>query len=120
MKSLKRCTRSVNRCLPHLGKQQKADWLLRRQGKRWKQKYSARTSQILTQSIHDSVKTIKGVGKAAGEQLEAIGITTIHDFVMTFPYRHEDFRLKDISETPHNERVTIEGRVESEPSVLFL
>ncbi len=74
----------------------------------------------MTQSIHDSVKTIKGVGKAAGEQLEAIGITTIHDFVMTFPYRHEDFRLKDISETPHNERVTIEGRVESEPSVLFL
>ena len=39
---------------------------------------------------------------------------------MTFPYRHEDFRLKDLSETPHNERVTIEGRVESEPSVLFL
>ena len=29
-------------------------------------------------------------------------------------------RLKDLAETPHNERVTIEGRVESEPSVLFL
>lgn len=39
---------------------------------------------------------------------------------MTFPFRHEDYRLKDLTETPHNERVTIEGRVESEPSVLFL
>lgn len=74
----------------------------------------------MTQSIYDSVKTIKGVGKATAEQLEAIGIHTIHDFVMTFPYRHEDFRLKDLTETPHNERVTIEGRVESEPTVLFL
>ena len=42
------------------------------------------------------------------------------DLVMTFPYRHEDFRLKNLAETPHNERVTVEGRVESEPSVLFL
>ena len=39
---------------------------------------------------------------------------------MTFPYRHDDLQLKDLTETPHNERVTIEGRVESEPSVLFL
>ncbi|WP_257125416.1 ATP-dependent DNA helicase RecG [Bhargavaea cecembensis] len=38
---------------------------------------------------------------------------------MTFPYRHEDNRLKDLAETPHEERVTIEGRVESEPSVFF-
>lgn len=70
--------------------------------------------------IHNSVTELKGVGKAAGEQLESLGIVTIHDLVMTFPYRHEDFRLKNLVETAHNERVTIEGRVESEPSVLFL
>lgn len=74
----------------------------------------------MTLSIHDSVTTIKGVGKAAGEQLEALGVSTLQDLFMTFPYRHEDFRLKDLTETPHNERVTIEGRVESEPSILFL
>ena len=61
---------------------------------------------IVTLSIHDAVTTIKGVGKATGEQLEALGIYTIHDLIMTFPYRHEDFRLKDLTETPHNERVT--------------
>lgn len=49
-----------------------------------------------------------------------MGILTLQDLVMTFPYRHEDFRLKNIAETPHNERVTVEGRVESEPSILFL
>ncbi|MHA6258668.1 ATP-dependent DNA helicase RecG [Sporosarcina sp. CAU 1771] len=71
-------------------------------------------------SIHDSVTSLKGIGKATGEQLETLGIATIEDLVMTFPFRHEDYRLKDLTETPHNERVTIEGRVESEPSVLYL
>lgn len=68
----------------------------------------------------DSVTTLKGVGKQAAETLQEMKIETIHDLIMTFPYRHEDFQLKDLVDTPHNERVTVEGRVESEPSVLFL
>lgn len=68
----------------------------------------------------DSVATLKGVGRQAAETLQEMNIETIHDLIMTFPYRHEDFQLKDLADTPHNERVTVEGRVESEPSVLFL
>ena len=63
---------------------------------------------------------MKGVGKQAAETLKEMNIETIRDLIMTFPYRHEDFQLKDLVDTPHNERVTVEGRVESEPSVLFL
>ncbi|WP_252503642.1 ATP-dependent DNA helicase RecG [Sporosarcina sp. Marseille-Q4943] len=74
----------------------------------------------MTPSILDAVTTLKGVGKASAEQLQKLSIETIEELINTFPYRHEDFRLKDLAETPHNERVTIEGRVESEPSVLFL
>lgn len=67
----------------------------------------------------DSVATLKGVGRQAAETLQEMKIETIRDLIMTFPYRHEDFQLKDLADTPHNERVTVEGRVESEPSVLF-
>ncbi|MDN4607505.1 ATP-dependent DNA helicase RecG [Sporosarcina highlanderae] len=74
----------------------------------------------MTPSIHDAVTSLNGVGKASAERLGKLGIETIGDLINTFPYRHEDFRLKDLADTPHNERVTIEGRVESEPSVLFL
>lgn len=70
--------------------------------------------------LHEDITTVKGIGKRTGEQLEALGIISVLDLVMTFPYRHDDFTLKDLTETPHNERVTIEGRVESEPAVLFL
>lgn len=68
----------------------------------------------------DPVSSLNGVGKQAAETLQEMKIETIHDLIMTFPYRHEDFQLKDLADTPHNERVTVEGRVESEPSVLFL
>ena len=67
-----------------------------------------------------SVSTLKGIGGETEKNLADMGIVTLHDLVMTFPYRHEDFRLKNIVETPHNERITVEGRVESEPSILFL
>lgn len=70
--------------------------------------------------IHEPVSNLKGIGKETAEQLAKIGIDTVHDLIWTFPYRHEDFRLKDLAETPHNERVTIEARVESEPTALFL
>ncbi|MFJ8063858.1 ATP-dependent DNA helicase RecG [Psychrobacillus sp. NPDC096426] len=66
------------------------------------------------------VTSLKGVGSGTANALQDLGIVTLEDLVMTFPYRHEDFRLKNIAETPHNERVTVEGRVESEPSLLFL
>ncbi|MER2105531.1 MAG: ATP-dependent DNA helicase RecG [Solibacillus sp.] len=70
--------------------------------------------------LEQAVSTLKGIGKETAEQLQTMGIDTIHDLIWTFPYRHEDFRLKDLTETPHNERVTIEARVESMPAVLFL
>nr|WP_230309164.1 ATP-dependent DNA helicase RecG [Planomicrobium sp. YIM 101495] len=69
---------------------------------------------------NQSVATMKGIGKQALLTLSEMGIETVEDLILTFPYRHEDFQLKDLADTPHNERVTVEGRVESEPSVLFL
>jgi ATP-dependent DNA helicase RecG len=68
----------------------------------------------------DSVTDLKGVGKTSADTLSLMGIATIKDLILTFPYRHEDFRLKDLAETPHNERVTVEGRIESEPTILYL
>ena len=69
---------------------------------------------------YDLVTSLKGVGSGTAKALQDLGIVTLEDLVMSFPYRHEDFRLKNLAETAHNERVTVEGRVESEPSLLFL
>ena len=74
----------------------------------------------MTNLLCNPVTTIKGVGKVAEQQLESLGILSIEDLIMTFPYRHDDFTLTDLTQTAHGDRVTVEGRVESEPAVLFL
>lgn len=70
--------------------------------------------------LSSPVSALKGIGKETAGHLEALGIETISDLLWTFPHRHEDFRLKDLAQTPHNERVTVECKVEREPTVLFL
>ena len=70
--------------------------------------------------ILEPVSNLKGVGKETADKLAEIGVLTLEDLVWMFPSRHEDYRIKDLVETPHNERVTIEARVESMPAVVFL
>ena len=70
--------------------------------------------------LSSPVSGLKGIGKETAGHLDALGIETISDLIWTFPHRHEDFRLKDLTQTPHNERVTVECKVEREPTVLFL
>lgn len=69
--------------------------------------------------LAESVETVKGIGRTTAEQLAKLGIETIEDLLYAFPYRHEDFRMKDLTETPHNEKLTVEGRVESQPAVFY-
>lgn len=76
--------------------------------------------EVDTLHILEPVSNLKGVGKDTADKLAELGIHTLEDLVWMFPSRHEDNRLKDLVETPHNERVTIEARVESMPAVVFL
>lgn len=73
----------------------------------------------MVEAILEPITSLKGIGKETANQLQQLGIYTIEDLIWTFPYRYEDFRIKDLSVTPHNERVTIEGKVESVPAVVF-
>ena len=72
-------------------------------------------SSILDQSITE----IKGIGEETARSLNEIGIFTISHLLEHFPYRYEDYRLRDLSEVKHEERVTVEGKVHSEPSLTY-
>lgn len=81
---------------------------------------SLEREKALGQIEFEPVTNIKGVGAETAETLKELGIHHVQDLLMYFPFRYEDFRLKDIVETPHNEQVTIEARVESVPVVFFM
>ncbi|WP_084780268.1 ATP-dependent DNA helicase RecG [Bacillus massilinigeriensis] len=69
--------------------------------------------------LQQSVTVIKGIGEETAEGLAELNIRTINDLFEHFPYRFEDYRLRDLAEVNHNEKITVEGKVHSEPSLAY-
>src|SRR5690606_14308272 len=49
------------------------------------------------------------------KELEPFGIRSVADLLDYYPYRYEDFRLRDLSEVKDGEKVTVQGKVYSSP-----
>jgi ATP-dependent DNA helicase RecG len=73
----------------------------------------------VSQNLNQSVTAITGIGEETANALAEIKVFTIKDLLEYFPYRYEDYRLKDLADVQHDERVTIEGKVHSEPSLIY-
>lgn len=69
--------------------------------------------------ITQAITVIKGIGEETAESLAEMKILTVKDLLEYFPYRYEDYRLKDLADVKHEERVTVEGKVHSEPSLVY-
>lgn len=75
--------------------------------------------RIVSELIKQPVSVIKGIGEETAEALAEMNILTVKDLLDYFPYRYEDYRLRDLAEVKHDERVTIEGKIHSEPTVMY-
>jgi ATP-dependent DNA helicase RecG len=73
----------------------------------------------MSREINQSVTAITGVGEETAEALTEIKVYTIKDLLEYFPYRYEDYRIRDLADVKHDEKVTIEGKVHSEPSLMY-
>jgi ATP-dependent DNA helicase RecG len=69
--------------------------------------------------LKQSVTAVKGIGDEMAETLADMSIRSVGDLLEYFPYRYEDYRLKDLAEVKHDEKVTVEGKVHSEPSLVY-
>nr|WP_263328028.1 ATP-dependent DNA helicase RecG [Neobacillus sp. Marseille-Q6967] len=70
-------------------------------------------------NLKQSVLVLKGIGEETAENLAEMKIYTIQDLLEYFPYRYEDYRLRDLVDVKHEEKVTLEGKVHSEPSLAY-
>ncbi len=70
-------------------------------------------------NLKQSVTAVKGIGAETALSLAEMRIMTIEDLLEYFPYRYEDYRLRDLTEVKHDERITVEGKVHSEPSLMY-
>ncbi|GAE43601.1 ATP-dependent DNA helicase [Mesobacillus boroniphilus JCM 21738] len=73
----------------------------------------------MDEQLKQPVTAVKGIGNEMADTLADMQIMTVGDLLEYFPYRYEDYRLKDLAEVKHEERVTVEGKVHSEPSVVY-
>ncbi|MGE8204121.1 ATP-dependent DNA helicase RecG [Heyndrickxia sp. NPDC080065] len=73
----------------------------------------------MNNSLENPVSIIKGIGEETDSLLASLGIFTVRDLLEYFPYRYDDYRLRDLQDVEHDEKVTVEGKVHSEPSLVF-
>ncbi|WP_144474840.1 MULTISPECIES: ATP-dependent DNA helicase RecG [Bacillaceae] len=85
----------------------------------WRPRVSAHRLNNVNEQLKQPVTAIKGIGNEMAETLADMHIRTVGDLLEYFPYRYEDYRLKDLAEVKHDERVTVEGKVHSEPALVY-
>lgn len=73
----------------------------------------------MNSELNQSIITLKGIGEETADSFAEMKIFTIVDLLEYFPYRYEDYSLRDLTEVQHDEKITVEGKVHSEPSKLF-
>jgi ATP-dependent DNA helicase RecG len=69
--------------------------------------------------LRKPVTAVKGIGAERALDLATLGIHTVQDLLEYFPYRYEDYRIRDLSEAEDGEKITIIGTVYGEPVVRF-
>ncbi|MCL2559853.1 MAG: ATP-dependent DNA helicase RecG [Turicibacter sp.] len=63
-------------------------------------------------SLHKiSVQSVKGVGPAQLEKLNALGIHTVGQLFESFPSRYESYEIVDLHQAKHEDKITVAGQV---------
>ncbi|MCL2858380.1 MAG: ATP-dependent DNA helicase RecG [Streptococcaceae bacterium] len=69
--------------------------------------------------LTDSIQYLKGVGPKSIENYHKLGIFTLEDLLLYFPFRYEDFEARDIFDLIDGEKATIIGKVVTPANVQF-
>ncbi|MBD2846146.1 ATP-dependent DNA helicase RecG [Paenibacillus sp. IB182496] len=63
------------------------------------------------------VGKLKGVSASKAEALHALGIATAADLLEYYPFRYEDYRIRNLTEVKDGEKITVQGTVMSVPAL---
>ncbi|MCI1975329.1 MAG: ATP-dependent DNA helicase RecG [Limosilactobacillus sp.] len=66
-------------------------------------------------SLQDPVSVLKGVGPKRVSDLATLNIDTIEDLLTYYPTRYDDFTPNDLENVKDKQKVTIKGKIVSEP-----
>jgi ATP-dependent DNA helicase RecG len=70
--------------------------------------------------IKDNIMgTIKGIGPKKAEILTSLGIYMIEDLLLYYPFRYEEFLVKNLFDLVDQEKVALKGKVIAQPVVQY-
>ncbi|MFU2015301.1 ATP-dependent DNA helicase RecG [Peribacillus butanolivorans] len=68
-------------------------------------------------ALQEPITAVKGIGGETAAALQEMEIHTVVDLLEHLPYRYEDYRLRDLETVEHDERVTVEGKIHTVPTL---
>lgn len=71
----------------------------------------------MNSTLREPITAVKGIGAETAAALGEMEIHTVADLLEHLPYRYEDYRLRDLETVEHDERVTVEGKVHTVPTL---
>ncbi|NHN28439.1 ATP-dependent DNA helicase RecG [Paenibacillus agricola] len=63
------------------------------------------------------VKQVQGVRGKKPEELLALGISTVGDLLDYYPFRYEDYTVRDLAEVKDGDRITVQGTIVGMPQL---
>ncbi|MFC4775478.1 ATP-dependent DNA helicase RecG [Paenibacillus sp. GCM10023252] len=64
-----------------------------------------------------TVRQIRGVSAPKEQELHAFGIHTVADLLDYYPYRYEDYRIRELADVKDGDKVTVQGVIRSSPTL---
>lgn len=69
--------------------------------------------------LHQSIATLKGFGPKSAEKFTKLGLETVEDLLLYFPFRYEDFKSKSIFDLLDGEKAVVTGTVVTPANVQY-
>ena len=70
-------------------------------------------------NLHQPLSVLPGVGPKSAEKFAKLGIETLQDLLLYFPFRYEDFQSKQVLDLEDGEKAVISGIVATPANVQY-
>ena len=70
-------------------------------------------------NVREPLSVLKGFGPKSAEKFQKLGIYTLEDLLLYYPFRYEDFKSKSVFELIDGEKAVITGTVVTPTNVQY-
>lgn len=70
-------------------------------------------------NLHQPLSVLPGIGPKSAEKYKKLGIETVEDLLLYFPFRYEDFKSKNVLDLEDGEKAVVSGNVATPANVQY-